>query len=292
MSDDVRPKVDEDACIVCGACVDACKFEVMKLRKRHAQARGVGECIVCGHCVAVCPQEAITHPALDGGQVQELPQQPAVSYEQLRTLLRQRRSVRQYTDEPVPRDLIRELIGAAILAPSGHNAQSWRFTVIQEASELDRVRAAATDFYRRLLGTLDDEEGRRSMIEAMGGDAVEALDDVAPAARLIVRAHERGDDHLLWGAPTLLLVHGPELDPTGAESAHYAAGNLMLAAVTKGLGSCLIGFLTIPARFDAALQQALRLPPGDALHTALVLGWPDVTYLRSTARREPEITFV
>ena len=47
-------------------------------------------------------------------------------------LLRDRRSVRTYTDQPVERRLIERLLTAAIWAPSAHNRQPWRFVVIED----------------------------------------------------------------------------------------------------------------------------------------------------------------
>lgn len=292
MGRDVYPEVDKAACVVCGRCVEACSFEVLKLRKDGPRARGVGECIVCGQCVAVCPEGAMSHPEIPEERIEEIPSQPAVGYDDLVALLRQRRSVRRYRDDEVSDDLIHELIDAAVLAPSGHNEQSWAFTVIKDPAELDAVRNAAAEFYAGLLAALEDEESRQQMIDAMGEEAVEGLDDIAPAVQLILRAHDRGNDRMIWGAPTLVLVHAPEQDPTGAESAHYAAGNLMLAAVSKGLGTCAIGFLTIPASFGADLREALHVPEGHALHASLALGWPDVTYHRSTGRREATVRII
>lgn len=292
MSSGVRPEVNEEACIVCGLCVEACSFEVLKLRRNGPMPRGVGECIVCGQCVAVCPENAMSHPAIPEERIAEIPAEPAVSYEDFVTLLGQRRSVRKYTDEEVTDEVIQELIDAAVRAPSGHNEQSWAFTVIKDPVALDAVRDAAAQFYAGLLAALENGERRSQMIAAMSAEAVEGLDAIAPAVRLILRAHERGNDRMIWGAPVLILAYAPQQDPTGAESTHYAVGNLMLAAVTKGLGTCSIGFLTIPAGFDSDLRRALHVPDGHALHASLALGWPDVTYHRSTGRREPSVRII
>ncbi len=292
MSPNARPEVNEEACIVCGRCVEACSFEVLKLRKDGPRARGVGECIVCGQCIAVCPENAMSHPQIPEERIKEVPDEPVVSYEELVGLLGQRRSVRKYKEDEVPDEIIHDLIDAAVLAPSGHNEQSWAFTVIKDPDELDAVRDAAAEFYAGLLAALEGEESRWQMIDAMGEEAVEGLDGIAPAVKLILRAHDRGNDRMLWGAPALVLAHAPEQDPTGAESTHYAVGNLMLAAVTKGLGSCLLGFLTIPAAFDDTLRAALHVPEGHALHASLALGWPDVKYHRATGRREPDVRII
>jgi Na+-translocating ferredoxin:NAD+ oxidoreductase subunit B len=71
------PAVDEDACIACGACVDACPNEILELRKKGPEGRRVyvrcinldrggvaiknckAACIACGKCEAVCPSGAV-----------------------------------------------------------------------------------------------------------------------------------------------------------------------------------------------------------------------------------------
>jgi nitroreductase len=52
-----------------------------------------------------------------------------------------RRSVRSYTSQPVPESLIRELLAAAMSAPSASNEQPWHFIVITERGKLDQLAA-------------------------------------------------------------------------------------------------------------------------------------------------------
>jgi nitroreductase len=51
-----------------------------------------------------------------------------------------RRSVRAFLDRPIERDLLERLLEAAIWAPSGGNAQTWRFVVIDDPTQIRRVR--------------------------------------------------------------------------------------------------------------------------------------------------------
>lgn len=53
-----------------------------------------------------------------------------------------RRSIRSYTDKPVPDDLILELLKAARLAPSGHNTQPWQFIIIKSPEMRKKIAAA------------------------------------------------------------------------------------------------------------------------------------------------------
>lgn len=51
-----------------------------------------------------------------------------------------RRSIRQYTDEPVSKHLIEQLLRAAMNAPSAGNQQPWHFLVIEDRAVLDAIR--------------------------------------------------------------------------------------------------------------------------------------------------------
>ncbi len=50
-----------------------------------------------------------------------------------------RRSVRDYTEEPVPRELVYEIIRAGTWAPSGLNNQPWRFAIVQEREKREAL---------------------------------------------------------------------------------------------------------------------------------------------------------
>lgn len=66
--------------------------------------------------------------------------------------LRRRRTVRDFSDRPVPRELIERCIWAAGSAPSGANMQPWHFVVVSDPAAKRRIRAAAESeeraFYR------------------------------------------------------------------------------------------------------------------------------------------------
>jgi nitroreductase len=71
--------------------------------------------------------------------------------EQFRAELTRRRTVRQFSDRPVPRELIETCLLAGGTAPSGANLQPWHFVVVGDAATKTRIREAAEveerDFY-------------------------------------------------------------------------------------------------------------------------------------------------
>ena len=63
--------------------------------------------------------------------------------EEFLELIGRRRSVREFSDEPVPRELVENAIRAAATAPSGANRQPWTFVVISDPAVKAQIRAAA-----------------------------------------------------------------------------------------------------------------------------------------------------
>lgn len=61
-----------------------------------------------------------------------------------------RTSIRNYTDDPVPDEKIRELLRAAMAAPSSRNVQPWLFYIVKDREKLDRLAAGLP--YAKMLG--------------------------------------------------------------------------------------------------------------------------------------------
>ncbi|MEA3336665.1 MAG: nitroreductase family protein [Chloroflexota bacterium] len=57
--------------------------------------------------------------------------------------IRKRRSVRDYTGDPIPREDLETIIDAGRLAPTGYNRQPWDFIVVTDREMIDRLKIAA-----------------------------------------------------------------------------------------------------------------------------------------------------
>ncbi|HEY1411117.1 MAG TPA: nitroreductase family protein [Rhodopila sp.] len=127
-----------------------------------------------------------------------------------------RRATRAYTQSPVAKPVLEQIIAAAIQAPGAVNAQSWDLTVIRSAALLDRISDASKAY---------------------------ALTAMAPGT-LPPHLRERLEDpdfHIFYHAPALIVI-AARSGAWAVEDATLAAENLILAAHGRGLGTCWIGF--------------------------------------------------
>ncbi len=109
--------------------------------------------------------------------------------------IRERRSVRAFRDEIVPREtLIRLVRDAAIWAPSGGNAQTWRFVLIDDHTLLKKVRMISPGLLGQppaLIAICQDmEEATRKGSEL--GETLALLDSGMATQNLMLAAHDLG----------------------------------------------------------------------------------------------------
>jgi nicotinate-nucleotide--dimethylbenzimidazole phosphoribosyltransferase len=173
----------------------------------------------------------------------------------LRTVLAARRDVRRYRPDPVPADLLRQVLTAGHQAPSVGHSQPWRFIVISEQAARDRAALLADRERLRQAGQLTPDRRARLLDLQLDGireapvGIVVACDRRAPAAGVLGRATLGDAD--LW-------------------SCACAVENMWLAARAAGLG---LGWVTLFQPAD--LADLLNLPAGVETLGWLCLGWPD-----------------
>ena len=173
----------------------------------------------------------------------------------LRTVLAARRDVRRFRPDPVPPDLLREVLTAGHQAPSVGHSQPWRFIVISQQPTRDQAALLADRERLRQAGLLTADRRARLLDLQLDGireapvGVVVACDRRAPAAGVLGRAGFPDAD--LW-------------------SCACAIENMWLAARAAGLG---LGWVTLFQPAD--LASLLNLPTGVETLGWLCLGWPD-----------------
>jgi len=174
----------------------------------------------------------------------------------LRAELARRRSVRAFSDRPLPPGLLDECILTAGSAPSGANKQPWTFAVVTDPELKRKIRAAAEEEERRLYSERITEEWRRDLAP-LGTDEHKPFLETAPALIVVFRQ--------LWG------------ESAGGRTGHYytqesvgiAAGMLLAALHHAGLAT-----LTHTPSPMGFLSEILGRPPNERAFLLIPVGYP------------------
>jgi iodotyrosine deiodinase len=100
-----------------------------------------------------------------------------------------RRSVREFSPDPVPKQVIEAAVRAASSAPSGANVQPWRFVVVTSPERKQRLREAAEAEEREFYDRRATEEWL-SAIAPIGTDWRKPFLEIAPAVIVVFEVHQ------------------------------------------------------------------------------------------------------
>ena len=168
-----------------------------------------------------------------------------------------RRTVRDFSDRPVPRELIRAALRAAGTAPSGAHQQPWRFVAIADADTKRRIREAAEAEEREFYQHRAPAEWRDALA-LLGTDEHKPFLEIAPW--LIAVFYERTGPEVDGRKPKRYYPH---------ESTGIATGLLIAALHRAGLAT-----LTHTPSPMAFLNEILQRPKNEVPYLLLVVGHP------------------
>ena len=94
---------------------------------------------------------------------------------------------------------------------------------------------------------------------------------------------------LPFGA-AVIVAHARSFDPTAPVSCSLALYNCALMAQSLGLATCHLGFVESAANMRKGVRRWLRIPEGNRVYGAMVIGRPGIEYRRLVERRAPRVT--
>jgi len=174
-------------------------------------------------------------------------------------IIRTTRSMRRLKPDPVPDDLIRQVLEAGVCAANGGNMQNWRFLVVRDAG----VKRAVGALYKRAW---DEQVGPRYRA---GGPAPGMTQE--RFARMLDAAQYLADhfhEAPVWIVPC---ARSATHSRTAGASVYPAVQNMLLAARALGLGATLT---TLYLAFEQEAEAAFGLPEDVHSYAILPIGYP------------------
>jgi nitroreductase len=211
-------------------------------------------------------------------------------------VLERRRSVRAFRPDPVPRELVEEILRAAARAPSGTNIQPWKLHVVagDARAELEREVLAHRetdphDAEAEFGRTAKRKEPYTSRMRKLGKDMYTLLG--IPKGDQAANWRQWGRNFQFFGAPVgLILTIDKDLDEMSYLDTGMFVFAIMLAAKARGLDTCAQGAWN---NYWSVTRRVLQVPDDQYIVCGVSLGWADEDAAVNTlvSEREPLESF-
>jgi nitroreductase/NAD-dependent dihydropyrimidine dehydrogenase PreA subunit len=294
MLENAKIIIDIDSCTKCKACVRDCvanlylfESDRLEFRENHEES-----CIECGHCVAVCPANIINlKSALVEDVIEIADLDNPANFANLLTLVKTRRSTRQFKDEPVAKELIEKILQLARYSPTGSNEENVYYTVVKDPELLakfsDEITLQVTNFVKKY----EDSAGYESLKSTIPKGLLKKVGEYIVNFKRILEAIERGYELWRWNRE-IIIIHSPKNAMTLVENCSLAASLIMLTAETLGLGTCSLGLATIFLNQFRTVSKMVKIPRKHKVAYTLAIGYPKVKYFRIPPRKPLKVKWL
>lgn len=250
-------KVNRDVCIECMTCVTVCPFTVLEESAEGIRKIKGKTCLGCMHCAAVCPTEAVTYDGEPAILNDELPVIRDDFHHDLKNHILKRRSYRHFSEEQVPRSVIKEALDLAAWAPSAKNQHTTKWIIIESQDVMEQIMELILKHVKETGISLE-----------------------------IAAEMEIGNNVVMGTATSLLLAYANDkaISPETDTAIAMATAELYLQA--KGVGTCWAGYLKRMANNIPEIKELLpELPEHHSFYGAFMIGYPeDEEYLHIPQR--------
>jgi nitroreductase len=180
----------------------------------------------------------------------------SASKEQISHIIRSRRSIRAFRNEPVSIDDIEQLLDIARYSPTASNSQLIGWTVIAGPEKIRDLAQLTAEHFRDQA----EQSGTPNRWASL-------LPDL-----------EKGNDRIFRCAPALTIAHAPESYRFASVDGAIAITGIDLSAPSFGLGTCWAGIFMAALDENSGLRTEAGIPEGRICAGALMIGVPAEKY--------------
>jgi NAD-dependent dihydropyrimidine dehydrogenase PreA subunit/nitroreductase len=260
--------IDQKKCNNCGLCTQICHESCMFIENNILKIN-YEYCSTCTQCIAICPKQALTWDNFKSESYNKSLYPDSV---QIDELLKERRTIRDFTNKKIDRALLEEIASYAIYAPT-HDF-NLRVIIIDDESLLKQIDTLILDFSVNLFNWVYKPKFVHLLIKLFMPNFEFEYRKAKPK---LENAKKRNRGFKSKPAAIIMII-GNKRIPLSLESAQYALYNIDLYAQTKGL-ACrnLVGNQMI-LNGNRKFRQSIGLNKKERICGTLLMGYPAIKF--------------
>jgi NAD-dependent dihydropyrimidine dehydrogenase PreA subunit/nitroreductase len=257
-------KIDSEKCNACGLCTKICHEYCMQL-DNDILSIDYTYCSTCTQCIAICPQQALTW---DNIQPEKFEPSLYPDPSQFEELLKERRTIRDFTDRKIDKSLLDEIAGYAIYAPT-HNF-NLRVIIIDDENIIKLADSLVLRFSVSMYKWIYKPKIIYWLMKLFTPDLEFEFLQARPKMESAIKRNKG----FKTSPAAIILIIGDKRVPLSLESAQYALYNIDLYAQTKGIGCRnLVGNQMILNK-NKKFRRLTGLSRNEKILGTILLGYP------------------
>ncbi len=287
---------NRDACLKCGICGEVCPNKIIC---KNSGGMTVFEdriqlCFKCGQCMSVCPASAISVSGLSYEEDFCVIPENGGYEKSFFDMILSRRSVRNYKDKPVPKEMLERIIDSLSYAPIAFPPVKTEVIVVQNPNDIKRALSYFIELYDYLYQTFQNPI-KKFFIKMNVGDKKykQMHNHLIPLLKVRLPGLKNGtEDTITRNAPAMLLFHTDKRGEDIEADLYIAATYCIIAAHAMGLGATMMDIIPPAINKKKELREIFRVPDGNEVIASIILGFPKYNYLRGITRKLKSVRWI
>lgn len=287
---------NRDACLKCGICGEICPNKIICKNSEGMTTLEDREqlCFKCGQCMSVCPTSAISVSGLSYEEdFCDIPEKE--EYEKnFFNLILSRRSVRNFKDKPVPKEMLERIIGSLSYAPAGFTPVKTEVIVVQNPNDIKRAFPYFVELYDYLFQAFQNPIKRFFIKKNVGDKKYKQMQNhLMPLLKVRLPGLKNGtEDTITRNAPAMLLFHTDKKGEDIDADLYIAATYCIIAAHAMGLGATIMDIIPPAINKKKELREIFGVPDEHEVIVSVILGFPKYDYRRGIIRRLKSVRWI
>jgi len=278
--------IDNEKCSLCGNCTIICGANTLEIVENLLVQTIPSMCCSCGHCAAICPENAIS--STEGNRRAFTVNVIDKNLTEFEKLILGKRSVREFKDREISKEIIENLIHYAEKSPSSSNTRKREYVVITDRSKMLELEKTVLRKFNALKAIVNPFSISVLKIfnQQLSRDFSLILEDI----KEMKKEFEKGELPIFRKAPCVICIIAPKGTVQAKDDCIIAQQYMMLYAQSIGIGSCIIGYAQYAHK---TVEKYLEVKKGYSIYAVSIFGYPRFTYEKEIQYlKKPQISWV
>lgn len=289
--------INKQTCTLCGLCGEVCPNLIMNVDRETGitlRSDRLELCIQCGQCMAICPFQSVQVAGLSyETDFFDLPKGKTANLPFVE-MVKSRRAIRAYKDQPVPTDVLDKIVETISFAPPSFTPLKVELVVVQDTAVIRKALPEMVKVYDGLLKAMSNPIGRLIVRRKNGAERFKVVErHVAPMMQSRLPELKQGvEDTITRYASAMIIFHAHRDAEKYETDINIAMTYGFLAAHALGLGGSPIDLIPPAIQNNTTLREMFSIPVENVPVAALILGYPKYRYQRGIKRELKSVTWI